>query len=73
MKVIPVIGDYGQFSRALKNVGVETILVPFVDFMGPGASLSLSLLNEQINATYERLEGHDKCSHLPGRSHHGPQ
>lgn len=40
MKVIPVIGDYGQFSRALKEVGIETVLVPFVDFTAPGSSLS---------------------------------
>ena len=71
MKVIPVIGDYGQFSRALKDVGVETVLVPFVDFVAP--ALSLSQLNTQIGAAVMRLrnanEEKSKTPHLPVRPH----
>jgi hypothetical protein len=68
VKVIPVIGDYQQFSRALHEAGVRTPLVPFVDFMATGrgnGDLSLSLLNEQIEANVKRLQAEARAKEGP--------
>lgn len=64
MKIVLVIGDYGQLARALRNGGMETTLLPFSDY---GRDFtSLSLLNETLRANYERYETKEsKHDHQP--------
>ncbi len=41
MKIYPVIGDFGEFSRALIQAGILTPLIPFSDYPKDFTSLSL--------------------------------